>query len=66
MARGDVARLYHELSSYESVTEWRTPDWQPLVPKNFETDVLETFPAPCKAYPAELPRVELPRSWPSR
>lgn len=63
MARGDVARLYHELSSYESVTEWRAPGWHPLVVKDFETDVLESFPAPCKSYPAQLPRVELPRSW---
>jgi SagB-type dehydrogenase family enzyme len=63
MARGHVARLYHQLSSCKSVSEWRVPIEHPLVLKNFETDVLETFPAHCKTYPAGLPTVELPRSW---
>ncbi|MBV9195787.1 MAG: hypothetical protein JO168_16735 [Solirubrobacterales bacterium] len=63
MGRGDVARLYHQLSAIKSVSEWRAPVAHPLVLKDFETDVLETFPAPCKTYPPRLPTVELPRSW---
>jgi hypothetical protein len=63
MPRGDVARLYHQLSSCKSVSEWRAPVEHPLVLRNFETDVLEMFPAHCKTYPTGLPTVELPRSW---
>lgn len=65
MSSGDVTRRYHQLSSYRSVDEWRAPAEAPLVLGNFEPDVLETFPAPCKTYPAGLPVVELPLSWPS-
>lgn len=63
MARGEIARLYHQLSSYGSVDRLRAPAESPLVLKDFETDVLETFPAPCKRYPAGLPRIQLPRTW---
>ncbi len=63
MTRGDVARLYHQLTAYKSVAEWRAPAEAPLVLENFEVLVLETFPAPCKEYPAGLQRVELPRIW---
>ena len=31
--------------------------------KEFRSDVLETFPAPCKTYEAGLPVVELPLEW---
>ncbi len=31
--------------------------------RDFETNVLETFPSPCKAYPAGLATVQLPRGW---
>jgi hypothetical protein len=34
--------------------------------KDFDPNVLATFPAPCKAYPAGLPVVEPPRNWPAR
>jgi SagB-type dehydrogenase family enzyme len=63
MARGDVVRLFHQLTSCRSVSDWRAPVEHPLVLRNFEIDVLETFPAPCKTYPAGLPTVKLPRSW---
>ncbi len=63
MARGEIARLYHELSSARSALDWRAPPEHPLVLKGFEADVLERFPAPCKIYPAGLPAVELPRGW---
>ena len=64
MASGEVARLYHRLSSHRSVSEWRAPVDHPRVVRDFETDVPETFPAPCKTYPATLPAVALPRRWP--
>jgi SagB-type dehydrogenase family enzyme len=63
MGRGDLARLYHGLSSFRSVDEWRAPVEHPLVLKDFETDVLETFPAHSKRYPAGLSTVKLPRRW---
>jgi hypothetical protein len=63
MTRGDVARRYHQLTAYKSVAEWRAPAEAPLVLENLEVLVLETFPAPCKEYPAGLKRVELPRIW---
>jgi hypothetical protein len=65
MARGDVVRVYHRLSSSKSISEWRAPLEHPRMLKDFETDVLEAFPSPCKAYPAALPAVGLPRTWPS-
>ncbi len=65
MTRGDTARRYHRLTAYRSVDDWRAPPEAPSVLKNFEPNVLETFPGPCKTYPAGLPLVELPENWPS-
>jgi SagB-type dehydrogenase family enzyme len=64
MAPGDVARAYHRLTSNHSRTDWPGPATDPRLVNGFETDVLATFPAPCKSYPAGLPVVELPRRWP--
>lgn len=63
MVPGDAARIYHQLTSYSPEREWDVPVDDPRVLKDFEANVRETFPAPCKAYPAGLPIVELPRSW---
>jgi hypothetical protein len=63
MARGEIARVYHQLTSARSVGEWRAPEEDPRVVREFETDVLATFPAPCKTYPEGLPAVVLPRRW---
>ena len=65
MAPGDTARLYHRLTAYDREREWDAPVDDPRVLKGFEANVLETFPAHCKAYPAGLPAVELPRTWPA-
>jgi SagB-type dehydrogenase family enzyme len=65
MAAGDSARLYHRLTSYDSGREWDAPVDDPRVLRDFQPNVLATFPATCKMYPAGLPVVELPRSWPS-
>ncbi len=65
MAPGDAARLYHRLTSYGPWEGWPGPVDHPLVRQDFEPNNLATFPAPCKAYPAGLPVVDLPREWPS-
>ena len=65
MAPGDMARLYHRLTSYEPEREWTTPVEDPRIVEGFTQIDLPTFPAPCKAYAVGLPRVELPRAWPS-
>jgi SagB-type dehydrogenase family enzyme len=63
MARGEMVRVYHELTCARSLSDWRAPVGDPRVVRDFETDVLETFPAACKSYPEELPLVALPRRW---
>jgi SagB-type dehydrogenase family enzyme len=63
MARGEVARAYHRLTSARLVNDSRAPAGDPRVVRGFQTDVPETFPAPCKQYPDELPTVPLPRRW---
>lgn len=63
MPSGDAVRLYHELTSYGPWEGWPAPKEHPLVLQDFEPNVLETFPSPCKAYAEDLPRVELPRNW---
>src|SRR5919202_5555971 len=64
MASGDIARLYHRLTSYEPDREWTTPVEHELVVQDFEPNDFAIWPWPCKAYADELPRVELPREWP--
>jgi SagB-type dehydrogenase family enzyme len=64
MAAGDTARLYHELTSYRPWEGWPPPARHPLVLQDFEPNDLATFPAPCKSYAGDLPRVELPHDWP--
>ena len=64
---GDTARLYHRLSSYAYVPgelDPRPAD-HALVRQDFIRNNLPTFPAPFKAYAPGLPRVALPRRWPS-
>src|SRR5579859_7761969 len=64
MAPGDMARLYHELTSYERGRDWTTPLDHPRVLRDFVPMEDETYPARCKAYPSDLPTIELPRDWP--
>jgi SagB-type dehydrogenase family enzyme len=64
MARGDVARLYHALTSYSPEREWTDPVDDPRVVQRFVPNDFARWPAACKAYPDGLPVVELPRSWP--
>jgi hypothetical protein len=64
---GDTARLYHRLSSYDPAPGELDPAPvdHPLVLQAFATNHLPTFPAPFKAFPPNLPRVPLPRAWPT-
>jgi len=64
MAPGDAVRLYHELTSYGPWEGWPPPAKHPLVRQDFEPNVLETFPSPCKSYAIDLPIVDLPHDWP--
>jgi hypothetical protein len=71
MAAGDTARLYHALSSYspgrwDPVTDRIEPIDDPRVLRDFVTNDIPFFPAPCKMYPRGLEVVELPRSWSPR
>jgi hypothetical protein len=65
MAPGDTARAYHELTSYEPERDWTEPVSDPRLVRDFEPNVRATFPAHCKAYPADLPFVALPSTWPA-
>src|SRR3954454_5153288 len=64
MPPGDTARLYHRLTSYAPEREWMTAIDDPRVMQGFVQNDMATVPEPCKAYPAGLPAVELPREWP--
>jgi len=64
MASGDTARLYHLLTSYASEREWTVPVEDPRVLQDFVAGDVTRRPAQCKAYPAGLPAVALPREWP--
>ena len=66
MRPGDTARLYHRLTAYEPESDWDAPVDDPRVLRDFEPNVLATFPAHCKSYPAALPGVGLPRRWPAQ
>ena len=63
MQQGDVARLYHRLTAYDGERAWDVPVDDPRVLRDFVPNVLATFPAHCKAYPAGLRVVDLPRAW---
>ena len=66
-APGEIARLYHLLSSYAywPGDDLPPPADHPLVVQDFVSMVPEHLPPPCKVYPSGLPTIELPRTWPS-
>jgi SagB-type dehydrogenase family enzyme len=64
MVAGHTARLYHRLTSYEPEREWTVPVEHELVVQDFEPNDVTRWPAACKAYADDLPRVELPAEWP--
>lgn len=65
MADGEMARLLHRLTSYEPAREWTDTIDDPWIVTSYEPNDLELLPRPVKAYPEELPVVELPRELPS-
>jgi SagB-type dehydrogenase family enzyme len=65
MADGDLARLFHRLTSYEPGREWTDTVDDPWIVTSFEPNDLELLPPPVKAFPAGLPVVPLPRGFPA-
>ncbi|MDA0182843.1 hypothetical protein OJ997_21200 [Solirubrobacter phytolaccae] len=63
MVSGDVARLYHALTSYKAGDDFPAPPADhPLVLQDLVANDFATWPYPYKRYPADLPRVELTRT----
>src|SRR3954466_12947065 len=59
---GDMARLYHELTSYSAGMDFPAPTADhPLVLQDFVSNDFARWPLQSKDY--ELPRIELPREW---
>ena len=65
MANGDMARLFHRLTSYEPGREWTDTVPDPWIVTSFEPNDLELLPPPVKEFPAGLPVVPLPRELPT-
>ena len=65
MAPGDMARLYHRLSSFGPArVDVQAPIAHPLVRQDFERFDLAIEPPRTKSYPGGLSRIDLPRDWP--
>jgi SagB-type dehydrogenase family enzyme len=69
MADGDMARLFHRLTSMDAA---RVPNWDalmdlddPWIVTSFEPNDLDVNPALFKAFPAGLPVLPLPRELPA-
>jgi hypothetical protein len=70
MANGDMARLFHRLTSIEPVSEgtgWpiRETVGDPWIVTSFEPNDMDLLPPPVKAFRAGLPVVPLPRELPA-
>jgi SagB-type dehydrogenase family enzyme len=65
MADGDMARLFHRLTSYRPGREWTAPVDDPWIVTSYEPNDTQLKPPPVKAFPAELPLVPLPRELPA-
>ena len=65
MADGDMARLFHRLTSYEPAREWTDVVDDPWLVVSFEPNDLELLPPQVKVLPDGLPVVSLPRELPA-
>ena len=65
MANGDMARLFHRLTSYEPAREWTETADDPWIVTSFEPNDLDLLPPPVKEFPPKLPVVPLPRELPA-
>jgi nitroreductase len=65
MADGDMARLFHRLTSYEPAREWTDAVDDPWIVTSFEPSDMDLQPPLFKAFPAGLPVVPLPRELPA-
>lgn len=64
MADGDMARLFHGLTSYEPGRKRDDAIDDPWLVTSFEPNDIGIVPPPVKAFPAGLPVVPLPRELP--
>ena len=65
MADGDLARLFHRLTSYDPTREWDEVADDPWLVRSFEPNDMERIPPPVKSFPEGLPVLALPRELPS-
>jgi hypothetical protein len=65
MTDGDMARLFHRLTSYEPAREWTDTVDDPWIVTSFEPNDMDLLPPAVKAYQAGLPVVPLPRELPT-
>jgi nitroreductase len=65
MADGDMARLFHRLTSYEPEREWDDTIDDPWLVTSFEPNDVAVVPPPVKEFPDELPLLPLPRDLPA-
>jgi hypothetical protein len=65
MANGDMARLFHRLTSYEPAREWTDTADDPWIVTSFEPNDMDLLPPPFKEFPPTLPVVPLPRELPA-
>lgn len=65
MAPGEMARLYHRLTSYSPDREWDVPADDPWIVTDHVPNDWDRHPPQLKQYDADLPRTALPRDLPS-
>jgi hypothetical protein len=65
MADGDMARLFHRLTSYEPEREWDDTIDDPWIVTSFEPNDVTIVPPPAKEFPDGLPLLPLPRDLPA-
>ena len=65
MADGDMARLFHRLTSYEPDREWTDTADDPWIVTSFEPNDMDLLPPPVKEFGPRLPVVPLPRELPA-
>jgi nitroreductase len=65
MADGDMARLFHRLTSYEPAREWTDTVDDPWIVTSFEPNDMDLLPPLVKAFRPGLPVVPLPRELPA-
>ncbi len=65
MADGDMARLFHRLTSYEGAREWTDTVDDPWIVTSFEPNDVKLLPPPVKEFRDGLAAAPLPRDLPA-